>query len=125
MIAMQCLPVRVIRCGIKSHSALVKRSVDSTIIRRLRSYAYVFRSGIAAIDRDAIGFADRPNWARRRAGPPELSSSDVDPAPVARLEIALRTGVSETLLGQKTAKQAPRGVASEWRRNLRRAGIVK
>jgi len=41
------------------------------------------------------------------------------------LEIALRTGVSETLLGQKTAKQALQGVAGEWRRNLRRAGILK
>ena len=41
------------------------------------------------------------------------------------LEIALRTGVSETLLGQKTAKAALEGVANEWRRNLRRAGILK
>jgi hypothetical protein len=41
------------------------------------------------------------------------------------MEIALRTGVSETLLGQKTAQQALQGVASECRRNLRRAGIVK
>jgi ABC-type glycerol-3-phosphate transport system substrate-binding protein len=41
------------------------------------------------------------------------------------LEIALRTGVSETLLGQKTAKVALQGVAGEWRRNLRRAGILK
>jgi ABC-type glycerol-3-phosphate transport system substrate-binding protein len=41
------------------------------------------------------------------------------------LEISLRTGVSETLLGQKTAKQALQGVAGEWRRNLRRAGIIK
>ena len=41
------------------------------------------------------------------------------------LEIALRTGVSETLLGQKTAKVALEGVANEWRRNLRRAGILK
>ncbi|HVZ45728.1 MAG TPA: extracellular solute-binding protein [Ramlibacter sp.] len=41
------------------------------------------------------------------------------------LEIALRTGVSEALLGQKTAKAALQGVAAEWRRNLRRAGIIK
>jgi ABC-type glycerol-3-phosphate transport system substrate-binding protein len=41
------------------------------------------------------------------------------------LEISLRTGVSEALLGQKTAKQALQGVAGEWRRNLRRAGIGK
>jgi len=80
---------------------------------------------IAAIDRDAIGFADGPIGRAVGRGHPMLSSSDVDPAPVARLEIALRTGVSETLLGQKTAKQALHGVASERRRNLRRAGIVK
>ena len=41
------------------------------------------------------------------------------------LEISLRTGVSEALLGQKTAKLALQGVAGEWRRNLRRAGIIK
>lgn len=41
------------------------------------------------------------------------------------LELSLRTGVSEALLGQKTAKQALDGVALEWQRNLRRAGIIK
>ena len=41
------------------------------------------------------------------------------------LEICLRTGVSGTLLGQKTAEQALQGIASEWRHNLRRAGILK
>jgi hypothetical protein len=29
------------------------------------------------------------------------------------------------LLGQKSAKQALDGVALEWQRNLRRAGIIK
>jgi multiple sugar transport system substrate-binding protein len=41
------------------------------------------------------------------------------------LELSLRTGVSEALLGQKTAKEALKGVAEEWKRNLRRAGIGK
>jgi ABC-type glycerol-3-phosphate transport system substrate-binding protein len=41
------------------------------------------------------------------------------------LELSLRAGVSETLLGQKTAKQALDDVAREWQRNLRRAGIIK
>ena len=41
------------------------------------------------------------------------------------LELSLRTGVSEALLGQKTAKQALDGVAQEWQRSLRRAGIIK
>jgi multiple sugar transport system substrate-binding protein len=41
------------------------------------------------------------------------------------LELSLRTGVSQTLLGQKTAKQALDDVAREWQRNLHRAGIIK
>jgi len=39
------------------------------------------------------------------------------------LELTLRTGVSEALQGQKTAKQALDAVAADWRRTLRRAGI--
>jgi multiple sugar transport system substrate-binding protein len=41
------------------------------------------------------------------------------------LELSLRTGLSEALLGQKTAKQALDDVAREWQRNLRRAGVIK
>ncbi len=41
------------------------------------------------------------------------------------LELALRVGVSQTLLGEKTAKQALDDVAREWQRNLRRAGVIK
>ena len=39
------------------------------------------------------------------------------------LELALRAGVSETLQGQKTAKQALDAVAADWQRTLRRAGV--
>jgi multiple sugar transport system substrate-binding protein len=39
------------------------------------------------------------------------------------LEMALRTGISETLLGQKSARQALDAVAADWQRSLRRAGI--
>ena len=39
------------------------------------------------------------------------------------LELTLRTGVSEALQGQKTAKQALDAVAADWQRTLRRAGI--
>jgi multiple sugar transport system substrate-binding protein len=39
------------------------------------------------------------------------------------LELTLRTGVSEALQGQKTAKEALDAVASDWQRTLRRAGI--
>jgi ABC-type glycerol-3-phosphate transport system substrate-binding protein len=41
------------------------------------------------------------------------------------LELSLRLGVSQAFLGQKTAKQALDGVAVEWQRNLRRAGVIK
>jgi multiple sugar transport system substrate-binding protein len=39
------------------------------------------------------------------------------------LELTLRTGLSQTLLGQKTPKQALDDVATDWQRGLRRAGI--
>jgi multiple sugar transport system substrate-binding protein len=39
------------------------------------------------------------------------------------LALALRTGISETLLGQKSAKLALDAVAADWQRSLRRAGI--
>ena len=40
----------------------------------------------------------------------------------ATLELQLRSGMSQVLLGQKTAKEALDGVASDWQRSLRRAG---
>ena len=41
------------------------------------------------------------------------------------LELSLRTGLSQTLLGQKSPKQALDDVATDWQRGLRRAGIGK
>ena len=41
------------------------------------------------------------------------------------LELNLRTGVSAMLQGQKSAKEALDGVAADWARGLRRAGIGK
>jgi multiple sugar transport system substrate-binding protein len=41
------------------------------------------------------------------------------------LQLSLRTGLSQAILGQKTAKQALDDVAVDWQRGLRRAGIVK
>jgi ABC-type glycerol-3-phosphate transport system substrate-binding protein len=41
------------------------------------------------------------------------------------LELSLRAGLSEALLGQKTAKEALDEVARDWQRNLRRAGVIK
>lgn len=40
----------------------------------------------------------------------------------ATLELSLRTGLSQTLLGQKSPKQALDDVARDWHRGLRRAG---
>jgi multiple sugar transport system substrate-binding protein len=39
------------------------------------------------------------------------------------MELQLRSGISAVLLGQKTAKVALDGVASDWQRSLRRAGV--
>ncbi len=39
------------------------------------------------------------------------------------LEIQMRSALSQTLFGQKTAKQALDDLAGDWQRSLRRAGI--
>jgi hypothetical protein len=39
------------------------------------------------------------------------------------LELQLRSGISAVLLGQKMAKAALDGVAEDWQRSMRRAGI--
>jgi multiple sugar transport system substrate-binding protein len=39
------------------------------------------------------------------------------------MELQLRSGISSVLLGQKTAKAALDGVASDWQRTLKRAGV--
>ena len=39
------------------------------------------------------------------------------------MELQLRSGISAVLLGQKTAKVALDGVAEDWKRSLRRAGV--
>ena len=40
-------------------------------------------------------------------------------------ELSLRANLSQTLLGQKTPKQAQDDVATDWRRGLRRGGITQ
>ena len=39
------------------------------------------------------------------------------------MELQLRSGISNVLLGQKSAKAALDGVAADWQRTLKRAGI--
>jgi ABC-type glycerol-3-phosphate transport system substrate-binding protein len=41
------------------------------------------------------------------------------------LQLSLRTGLSQAILGQKTPKQALDDVAVDWQRGLRRAGMGK
>ncbi|MSO99658.1 MAG: extracellular solute-binding protein [Acetobacteraceae bacterium] len=41
------------------------------------------------------------------------------------LDLSLRTGLSEALLGQKPPKAALDDVARDWQRSLRRAGVIK
>jgi multiple sugar transport system substrate-binding protein len=100
---------------------------------------------------DFIQFATSKQWMRRsldRGNAPPRTSVLQDPsalehfgwAPVLAealktaqleprepfwptMELALRTGISAVLLGQKNAKDALDGVAADWRRALRRAGV--
>lgn len=64
-----------------------------------------------------------------RIGWPPVAAAAIEtgiPAPAqpiwSTLDLSLRTGLSQTLLGQKKPKQALDDVASDWRRALRRAG---
>jgi len=54
-----------------------------------------------------------------------LKTATLDPrTPIwPTLEQQLRSGISQVLLGQKTAQAAMDAVAADWRRSLRRAGI--
>ncbi|WP_428487145.1 extracellular solute-binding protein [Rhodopila sp.] len=54
-----------------------------------------------------------------------LTTAELEPrAPVwPSLELQLRSGISAVLLGQKSAKAALDGVASDWQRTLRRTGV--
>jgi ABC-type glycerol-3-phosphate transport system substrate-binding protein len=56
-----------------------------------------------------------------------LKTARLDPAhPIwPTLEVSLRGGISAVLLGQKTAKVALDGVASDWTRSLKRANLIK
>lgn len=66
---------------------------------------------------------DRFGWAPVLAQ--ALKTAELEPRePVwPSLELQLRSGISAVLLGQKTAKAALDGVAADWQRALRRAGI--
>jgi ABC-type glycerol-3-phosphate transport system substrate-binding protein len=66
---------------------------------------------------------DRFGWAPVLAE--SLQTAQLEPRdPIwPTLELQLRLGISQVLLGQKTAKVALDGVASDWQRSLRRAGL--
>ena len=64
-------------------------------------------------------------WAPIAAA--SLPTAVLDPRDAiwATMDLQLRAGLSQVLLGQKTAKVALDGVASDWQRSLRRAGVIK
>ena len=70
-----------------------------------------------------------PSMAEKLGWPPTAARSIETGVPTpahpawSTLELTLRTGISEALQGQKSAKQALDAVAVDWRRTLRRAGI--
>jgi multiple sugar transport system substrate-binding protein len=70
-----------------------------------------------------------PGIAEKLGWPPTAARSIETGVPTpahpvwSTLELTLRTGISQTLQGQKTAKQALDAVAADWRRTLRRAGV--
>lgn len=64
-------------------------------------------------------------WAPIAAAALPTALLDPRDAMWATLELQLRSGISQVLLGQKTAKVALDGVAGDWQRSLRRAGLAK
>jgi multiple sugar transport system substrate-binding protein len=70
-----------------------------------------------------------PSMAEKLGWPPTAARSIETGVPTpahpawSTLELTLRTGISEALQGQKSAKQALDAVDVDWRRTLRRAGI--
>jgi multiple sugar transport system substrate-binding protein len=68
---------------------------------------------------------ERFTWAAAAAS--ALATARLDPNhPIwPTLESTLRSGISRVLLGQMNAKAALDGVAADWTRSLRRAGLIK
>src|ERR1700745_4366089 len=69
------------------------------------------------------GMAEKLGWPPTAARAIETGVATPAHPRWSTLELALRPGVSETLQGQKTAKEALDAVAADWQRTLRRAGI--
>ena len=66
---------------------------------------------------------DRFGWAPVMAQ--ALKTAELEPREPfwPAMDLQLRSGISAVLLGQKTAKDALDGVAADWQRSLRRAGV--
>jgi len=62
-------------------------------------------------------------WAPVAAAALPTALLDPRDAIWATLELQLRSGLSQVLLGQKNAKEALDGVAGDWQRSMRRAGL--
>jgi multiple sugar transport system substrate-binding protein len=67
--------------------------------------------------------ADRYGWAPVLAA--TMKSAKLEPRdPIwPSMDLQLRSAVSAVLLGEKTARVALDGVAADWRRTLKRAGL--
>ena len=96
-----------------------------------KSIAILLAVSLTASAQDKNYFP-KPSYFRETFAAPPISKVELlspvrlsDYVVAGKLELSLRAGVSQTLLGQKTAKQALDDVAREWQRNLRRAGIIK
>jgi ABC-type glycerol-3-phosphate transport system substrate-binding protein len=66
---------------------------------------------------------ERFGWAPVLAEAMQTATLEPRDAIWPTLELQLRSGISQVLLGQQTAKQALDAVAADWVRSLRRAGI--
>jgi ABC-type glycerol-3-phosphate transport system substrate-binding protein len=73
-------------------------------------------------DPSAIEFV---GWAPAAATALETARIDPNHPIWPTLEVQLRSGISQVLLGQKAAKPALDAVAADWQRSLRRANLIK
>lgn len=66
---------------------------------------------------------ERIGWPPVAAAAIETGIPSIANPAFGALDLSLRAGLSQAILGQKTPKQALDDVATDWHRGLRRAGI--
>ena len=103
--------------GVRVHPVRLQQGMDAPLGgARQRAAA---RVGAEPAGRCRRGLAGRRCWPRRCR--PRRWSRAIRSG--RRMELQLRSGISQVLLGQKTAKVALDAVAADWQRSLRRAGL--